>query len=129
MHKGFIQTAAALAGLAVVLGAFGSHGLKGMLTAAEQLTFETAVRYQFYHAFALLCIGILFRDFATNWLRWAGRFFIYGIIIFSGSLYLLTFFRVGGVEGFNWLGAITPLGGICFVIGWILMILAVARKS
>ena len=118
-----------LAAVAVMLGAFGSHGLRNILDEKELATFDTAVRYQFYHSFALLFTGILFQEFGNKYLTWAGRLFIAGIVIFSGSLYLLSWMRATNKEGFNWLGAITPLGGICFVIGWILMLVAVSRKT
>jgi len=129
MHKGFIRSAALLCALAVGLGAFGAHGLRTILTDKDLATFDTAVRYQFYHSFALLITGILFREFAHKYLRWAGRLFVYGIIIFSGSLYLLTFMRAMHVEGFLWLGAITPIGGLCFVFGWIIMMIAVVKRG
>jgi len=129
MHKGFIRSAALLCALAVGLGAFGSHGLRAILTDRDLATFDTAVRYQFYHSFALLITGILFREFTHRYLRWAGRLFVYGIIIFSGSLYLLTFMRAMNVNGFLWLGAITPIGGLCFVVGWIMMAIAVVKRG
>lgn len=129
MHKGFIKIAAITAALAVMLGAFGAHGLRPFLSDKELLTFETAVRYQFYHSFALLITGILFKDFQQRFLRLSGRFFCYGIVVFSGSLYLLTFMKLLGKQGFEWLGAITPFGGICFLAGWCFMLLAVVRKN
>jgi uncharacterized membrane protein YgdD (TMEM256/DUF423 family) len=129
MHKGFIQTAALFAALAVMLGAFGSHGLRNILDEKELATFDTAVRYQFYHSFALLFTGILFMQFSKRYLRWAGRVFIVGMLIFSGSLYLLSLMRATDKQGFDWLGAITPLGGICFVVGWIFMLIALTKKN
>ena len=129
MHKGFIQTAALLGGLAVILGAFGSHGLRAILSDKNLATFDTAVRYQFYHSFALLMTGILFSQFFQKYLVWAGRFFLIGIVVFSGSLYLLTGMRAMDKPGFEWLGAITPIGGICFVVGWILMVIAAGKKN
>jgi uncharacterized membrane protein YgdD (TMEM256/DUF423 family) len=129
MHKGFIKTAAVLCALAVLLGAFGAHGLRAVLADKDLATFDTAVRYQFYHSFALLITGILFREFTHKYLRWAGRLFVYGIIVFSGSLYLLTLMRAMSISGFLWLGAITPIGGLCFVFGWIMMAIAVVKRS
>ncbi|CAN5654416.1 DUF423 domain-containing protein [soil metagenome] len=129
MHKGFIKMAAILGALAVILGAFGAHGLKPLLTDKELATYETAVRYQFYHVFALLITGILYREFAQKYLSWAGKLFAFGIFIFSGSLYMLTFMNLSGRPNFQWLGAITPLGGVCFVAGWLFILLAVLKKN
>ncbi len=129
MHKGFIKLAALLGALAVILGAFGAHGLKPLLPEKELATYETAVRYQFYHVFAILITGILYKEFTQKYLSWAGKLFAVGILIFSGSLYLLTFMNLSGRHNFQWLGAITPLGGICFVAGWLLLTLSVFKKN
>lgn len=129
MHRGFLITGALLALVAVILGAFGAHGLKPLLTDSELVTFETGVRYQFYHAFAILVTGILFREGSRTYLRWAGRLFSVGVLIFSGSLYLLTAIRLSGDQTIQWLGPITPVGGLCFVAGWLMMILAIIKKN
>lgn len=101
---------------AVALGAFGAHGLKGHL-APEMLTiFETGVRYQMYHALALLLLAALADRLPAAPVRWAGLSFVVGITIFSGSLYALS------LTGIRWLGAITPLGGVSLLIGWIALI-------
>jgi uncharacterized membrane protein YgdD (TMEM256/DUF423 family) len=129
MQTFFLKTAALLGALAVILGAFGAHALKQMISERYLAIFETAVRYQFYHVFAVLAVGILFKDFPNNYLLWSGRLFCVGILIFSGSLYLLTLFEALGQQGFKWLGAITPIGGICLGAGWILMAVGIAGKS
>lgn len=129
MHSFFLKTAALLGGLAVVLGAFGAHALKQLLNEKYLATFETAVRYQFYHVFALIAVGFLFKEFPNTYLLWSGRLFCYGILIFSGSLYLLTALEAMGQQGFKWLGAITPIGGLCLIAGWILMAIGIANKS
>ena len=121
MFKPFIVTAAFLGALSVMLGAFGAHALKEWLTPLALNTYETAVRYQFYHVFALAFSGILYKDFPYQRLITAGKFFVAGIILFSGSLYLLTFFSVKNITGFQWIGAITPIGGGLFIIGWIFL--------
>ncbi|MEL6141961.1 MAG: DUF423 domain-containing protein [Bacteroidota bacterium] len=123
------RVAAALGVLSVALGAFGAHGLKSLASAAELSTFETAVRYQFYHVFALALTGVLAHLFPqqTNSWRRAAWAFGWGIIIFSGSLYALTAAKINGLE-MGWLGAITPLGGLGFIIGWILLFFALPRK-
>jgi uncharacterized membrane protein YgdD (TMEM256/DUF423 family) len=114
-------TAGALfAALAVMLGAFGAHALQARLDAHDLSTFETAVRYQMYHAFALLAAAWLLSRNAplaavSAWL------FIAGIVIFSGSLYILV------ATGQRWLGAVTPLGGLAFIAGWLVLAVAAYR--
>jgi len=99
--------------LGVALGAFGAHGLQGRLTAGELTTFETAVRYQMYHALALVLLAVLLhRGVATSSGSLAGWGFSAGIVLFSGSLYLML------LTGQRWLGAVTPLGGVAFLVGW-----------
>ncbi len=121
MHKGFLISAAMMGALAVVLGAFGAHGLKTVASAQQLLSYDTAVKYQFYHVFALALTGVLYQSFPSKWLLIAGRLFIAGIFVFSGSLYLLTLLAINGYHQFNWLGAITPIGGILLVFAWIMM--------
>ena len=128
MHKGFLRTAAIIGLLSVALGAFGAHRLKEMVSEHAVATFETAVRYQFYHVFALLAVAILYKDFTSKTMIWAGRFFILGIILFSGSLYCLTIVQAYVLPGYRWLGPITPLGGVSFIVGWLLMFIASFRK-
>lgn len=129
MHKGFLQTAAILGALAVALGAFGAHGLKKIVPAETVTTFETGVRYQFYHVFALLAVAILFGSFPGRNLQYAGVCFIIGIILFSGSLYILTALQATKTVGLRGIGAITPIGGVFFIIGWILLFLVVLKKQ
>ena len=124
MNKKFIAAAAFIAALAVILGAFGAHALKEKLSPENLQTFETGVRYQFYHAFALLAVGILYKDFSGKLLKCAGTFFICGIILFSGSLYVLS-----AVQSMKWTGAITPFGGLCFIAGWVLLGFGVYKKT
>lgn len=119
MSKRFIQYAAILGALSVVLGAFGAHALKKLVEADTVATFETGVRYQFYHTFALLAVGILYRRMPGKIMEWAGIFFISGIVLFSGSLYLLTYLNATETVGLRGVGAVTPLGGLCFIAGWI----------
>jgi uncharacterized membrane protein YgdD (TMEM256/DUF423 family) len=128
MHKGFLKTAALLGALSVTLGAFAAHGLKQYLSADNLQVFETAVRYQFYHVFALLAVGILYAPFPGRLLQWAGRFFIAGIVLFSGSLYLLCYVKHQQLP-LNWLGAITPFGGVAFIAGWIMLFSAAVKRN
>lgn len=128
MHKGFLKTTALLGALSVAIGAFGAHGLKQILAADELQLVETAVRYQFYHVFALLAVGILYASFPSTLLQWAGRLFIAGIILFSGSLYLLCYVKHSELP-LNWVGAITPLGGISFMLAWVLIFVALSKRN
>ena len=128
MYKPYLLTAALLGALAVALGAFGAHGLKSKVNPDTLQVFETAVKYQFWHVFALIAVAVLYQTYPSNTMLWSGKFFIAGIILFSGSLYALTFFRAAGNENMNVLGAITPLGGLCFIAGWILLAVGILRS-
>lgn len=128
MNRTFLITAALIGALSVALGAFGAHGLKDKLNESTLGIFETGVRYQFYHVFALLAVGLLFQSFNNGWMLWSGRLFIAGIILFCGSLYLLTYFLANNNESMKWLGAITPFGGLCFIAGWICMVVGILKS-
>ncbi len=99
--------------LAVGAGAFAAHGLKNMLTPEYLAAFKTAADYQLIHGIGLILIGILAKDYASTTLYASAIFMAIGIVLFSGSLYVLT------VTGTKWLGMITPLGGVCFLIAWL----------
>ncbi|HUZ60336.1 MAG TPA: DUF423 domain-containing protein [Hanamia sp.] len=129
MHKGFIKTAAILGALSIAIGAFAAHQLRGSISDNALEIFETAVKYQFYHVFALLAVGIIYREFPNNLLKWSGRLFIAGIILFSGSLYILTWIIAVGMSGYNWVGIFTPFGGLCFILGWIFLFLGCNNKK
>jgi uncharacterized membrane protein YgdD (TMEM256/DUF423 family) len=114
---------AIIGGLAVAIGAFGAHALKQFLVdAGREDTFQLAVRYQFYHALALLATGLIITESSGKALRYSGLFFVLGVIFFSGSLYGLCF------TGVRLLGAMTPLGGIFFILGWALLAVGVYKK-
>lgn len=129
MHKGFLLTASLLGALAVGLGAFGAHGLKSIVPPETVSSFETAVRYQFYHVIALLVTGIIYGHFPHKWLRWAGNCFIIGIILFSGSLYVLTMLKATDTVGLTGIGAVTPIGGLFFMAGWLLLFFGLLKKQ
>ena len=129
MGRNFVRMAALLALLAVALGAFGAHGLKAILSAEQLHTFEIGVRYQFYHSLGLFLVGLLFFQKTSRWLRYAGNAFIGGILLFSGSLYLLACNSVLGIESWKWLGPITPLGGLLFILGWLFIFIAFSKKT
>jgi len=129
MHKGFLRTAAILGLLAVALGAFGAHGLKQIVPADAISVFETGVRYQFYHALALLAVAIIFEKFPGNLIRYAGICFIAGVILFSGSLYALTAVLASDAIGLQKIGIVTPVGGLFFIAGWICLFLGISSKK
>jgi len=118
MHKGFLKTGSLLAALAVVFGAFAAHAIKSRVSADTLAVFETGVRYQMYHSLAIILTGILYKEFPFKSFIWAGRLFIAGIILFSTSLYLLTYVKAIENSSMLWLGAVTPFGGVCFILGW-----------
>lgn len=128
MYNTAILAGALLAALAVILGAFGAHSLKEVLSAEQLRVFETGVRYQFYHSIALLLVGIIYMQYPVKQLRLATTFFIIGITLFSGSLYALSFLSIGGV-GIGPLGILTPIGGLFFILGWLFLVIAVASKK
>ena len=109
---------AVLAGLAVALGAFGTHGLQ-QLTQDEKIiqTFQTGVQYQLWHAIALLITGLSFSKSGASYGKWAGYSFLAGILFFSGSLYAITYLRLHQIP-VGWWGPVTPLGGLFFIVGW-----------
>ncbi len=113
MAKLFITLAALSGMLAVTFGAFGAHALRSRLDEHALSVFQTAVQYHFYHSLALLAVGVIaLSQPQTALLRSSGYLFVVGIVVFSGSLYLLS------MSGLRWLGAITPLGGLAFIAGW-----------
>ena len=119
-----ILTIAAISGmLAVMLGAFGAHGLKKIISPEMLEVFKTGVQYQFYHTFALLVVGILMYFSESKALKWSANLFITGIVLFSGSLYVLA------ISGIKVLGAITPLGGIAFIAGWLLLAIHASKHT
>jgi uncharacterized membrane protein YgdD (TMEM256/DUF423 family) len=129
MSKSFLLIGAILGAISVVLGAFAAHGLRKIVPPESVTTFETGVRYQFYHTFALLILAILMERFPGSLMNWAGYCFIIGILLFSGSLYLLAVLRTSETVGVNSVGLITPIGGLFFIAGWILLFFGILKKS
>lgn len=128
MHSVFLLTGTFLAGLAVILGAFGAHGLKKIVPPETVTTFQTGVQYQMYHALALIFVGMLFEKADSGIMKWAGICFIIGIVLFSGSLYLLTLLKAKNTVGLSGIGIITPFGGLFFVAGWLMMFIAIWKS-
>ena len=129
MHKKFVATGALLGAIAVALGAFGAHGLKEIVSAETVQTFQTGVQYQMYHALALLLTGLLYEKCYPKFVRIAGILFIIGIILFSGSLYLLTAGRAAETASLDKTGIITPFGGVAFIAGWLFLFLSAMKKT
>lgn len=127
MHKGLLITASILGSLSVALGAFAAHGLKNYISNNAIATFETGVRYQFYHVFAILAVAILYKEYSNTGIQNAGWLFLAGTILFSGSLYVLSILQGAVQPGYKWIGAITPFGGLCFIAGWIWVLVAIIR--
>tara|TARA_B100000780_G_C20827823_1_gene328926 strand:- start:213 stop:599 length:387 start_codon:yes stop_codon:yes gene_type:complete len=110
--------------LAVVIGAFGAHGMERILIENNRVeTFETAVQYHFYHTIALLTVSVFFQNKMSSYLKWSAYLFIVGIVVFSGSLYVLSLTNI------TILGAITPFGGLSFIGGWIALFLSAKEQN
>jgi uncharacterized membrane protein YgdD (TMEM256/DUF423 family) len=128
MNKQFLSIAAMLGALSVVLGAFAAHKLKDMVSPEAVAVFETGVRYQFYHVFALFMVALLSQRFNNAWMNRAGNCFITGIVLFSGSLYLITAMKAAEYVSLKYVGVITPVGGLFFIAGWLCLWIGVTRK-
>lgn len=124
MDKLFMFIGGLSALLGVILGAFGAHGLKKSLSPEMLSVYQTGINYHLYHAMALLLVGIVIKLGAANidYLKWSGYLFVAGIILFSGSLYLLS------ITGNKLFGPITPMGGLCFIAGWLLFSLSIYKS-
>jgi uncharacterized membrane protein YgdD (TMEM256/DUF423 family) len=123
MQKLFLVAGTMLGALSVMIGAFGAHALKKLLTENGRAdVFETAVKYQMYHALALLLTGILLFKIQDKLVHYAGYSFMAGILVFSGSLYILCITNV------KWWGAVTPFGGLSLIAGWLLLTIALIRS-
>lgn len=128
MQRTFGIIAAIYGGLAVMLGAFGAHALKDKLDTYQHTIYEKAVSYQFYHVAALLAVALLADKLNTKTLSAAGWFFTAGVLFFSGSLYLLVTRSLMGTDALTpILGPVTPIGGLCLITGWILLVISFAK--
>lgn len=129
MYKSSLISGSVCACLAVILGAFGAHALKAVLEPDQLMIFEAGVRYQFYHSFALILTGIIYSSFPFRQIRSAHLFFLLGIILFSGSLYAMTLLKANGQVGLGGIGIITPIGGLLFILGWVMLIWGILKKK
>jgi uncharacterized membrane protein YgdD (TMEM256/DUF423 family) len=122
LQKNMFRTGATLMGVAVALGAFGAHGLKSIVSPEDVKTFNTGVQYQFIHSSALLLLALGIRRINESVLQWVNKLFLYGIVAFSGSLYVLSLrSAIVGFQIPSVIGVITPLGGLFFIAGWMLL--------
>jgi uncharacterized membrane protein YgdD (TMEM256/DUF423 family) len=110
------------AALVVILGAFGAHALKARLSEEMLAVYQTGIHYHLFHALGLLVVGLVATQIpATIYLKWSGWLMLAGIVLFSGSLYILS------ISGLRWLGAVTPFGGAAFIVAWVLFVVAVSK--
>jgi uncharacterized membrane protein YgdD (TMEM256/DUF423 family) len=128
MHKGFLLLGALLGAVAVALGAFGAHGLKQIVSTETVAVFQTGVQYQMYHTLALLLVAVIYERLPNRWIGWSGYFFVFGILFFSGSLYIITSLKAFDHIVPASVGAITPVGGLLFILGWLCLLIGVFKK-
>ena len=134
MQKRFLVFSGFSGAIAVALGAMAAHLLKskvevGLITASDLQAFETAARYQLFHSLALLIVALMFDKFDPKYISKIGYCFMAGIVLFSGSLYLLSTANLIGLSDMLWLGPITPIGGLFFITGWLLLAFAGTKKK
>jgi uncharacterized membrane protein YgdD (TMEM256/DUF423 family) len=129
MHRTYLKIGALMGALSVLIGAFAAHFLKQYVNPEVMSTFQTGVTYQFYHSLALLITGVLHKRYPNTWILWAGRFFVVGTILFSGSLYLLTLLKSIKDIGLGGFGLLTPVGGLLLVAGWITLMMGIPSQK
>ena len=123
MVAGWFAAGAVLSGLGVLIGAFGAHGLRDRVTADMLAVFETGVRYHLIHGLAVLAVAWAASRWPNAWIGAAGWLFVAGVVVFSGSLYILA------ISGARWWGAVAPIGGVCFLAGWAALAVGALRAS
>src|SRR5688500_4233740 len=128
MQKIYLIIGTILAGLAVSLGAFGAHGLKKIVSSENVAIYQTGVQYQMYHALALILVGLLSDRIYNGYISYAGVFFVAGIILFSGSLFLIVSLYAMNKTIPTAIGILTPIGGLFFILGWICMLVGIIKK-
>ena len=127
MYKLFLKIAGISGALAVILGAFAAHALRDRISNHSLETFETGVRYQFYHTIALVATALIMKENDIRFLKLAGCFFIAGMILFCFSLYFLACLQASVSPDYKWIGLITPIGGVAFIAGWILLTISISK--
>ena len=128
MNKSVLLKGAILGTIAIIFGALGAHALKNVLTPEQLSSFETGVKYQMYHALLLVMLSIMIKQIHSKYLLVAVNFIFIGVILFSGSIYLLTIKNLFTLDYLKFVGPITPIGGILLVIGWCLLIVEGLKK-
>ena len=128
--KRILFMASLLGAISVAMGAFAAHSLKGVLSTKSLEVFETGVRYQFLHVFAILAAVLIpsRKEQLPMAFVWSTRWFFIGILLFSGSLFLLSTAEITGLTSLMWIGPLTPIGGLCFIIGWVSMGMGALRE-
>lgn len=129
MQRTFFRTAAILAMISVMLGAFGAHALKAFVSEQTLVSFQTATTYMMTHAFALFIVGMLYRHYKKKTMIWAGNFFMLGIILFSGSIYLRIILTYVGFDKLSIVNMITPVGGLLFILGWLMIFVSIPPRE
>jgi uncharacterized membrane protein YgdD (TMEM256/DUF423 family) len=129
MQRTFFKTAAILAMFSVMLGAFGAHVLKEYLTEQSLDSFQTATTYMMNHAIALFIVGKMYRHYKKKTMVWAGNFFVMGIIMFSGSIYLSIVLKFLGYDKLTLVNLITPVGGLMFILGWLMLFISIPTRE
>lgn len=129
MQRTFFRSAALIAMLSVILGAFGAHALKEYLSEQSLASFQTATTYMMTHAIALFIVGMMYRHYKTKKMVWSGNFFVMGIIMFSGSIYLRIALSYLGYEKLAIVNGITPFGGLMFILGWLMLFVAIPPRE
>jgi hypothetical protein len=129
MQRTFFRTAAILAMFSVMLGAFGAHVLKEYVTEQSLDSFQTATTYMMNHAIALFIVGKMYRHYKKKTMVWAGNFFVMGIIMFSGSIYLSIVLKFLGYDKLTLVNLITPLGGLMFILGWLMLFISIPTRE
>ena len=129
IYKPALHAAIIFAGLCVIIGAMGAHKLKDILSEELLSIYETGVRYQFYHSLALAFTGMVYYAFPSVWVRRATWAFITGIILFSGSIYLLVYLKQTQNMGLSKVGILTPIGGLFLIAGWALLLIGINKRG
>lgn len=129
MQRIFFRTAAIIAMISVILGAFGAHALKALISEQTLASFHTATTYMMTHAVALFIVGMMYRHYKNKTMVWSGNFFVMGIIMFSGSIYLRIALSYMGYDKLDVINFITPLGGLMFILGWLMLFVSIPPRG
>ena len=129
MQRTFFKIAAIIAMTSVILGAFGAHALKEHISEQSLASFQTATTYMINHALALFIVGMMYRHYKKKSIIWSGNFFVLGIIMFSGSIYLSIVLQYLGYDKLTIVNIITPVGGLMFILGWLMLFISIPTRE